>query len=470
LFSALNTVRLGLGPSLGVAVLDMSDPAHPVQTDTLTSLPMLFPHESLNLNERRGLLAANMGNGLTLPGLMSIYEVSQDCRHPVLDATYPAARFGHESGFSPDGNTYWVAGGQGIAAVDVTYPKSPHTIWEGNEFAHGLNVSADGNRLYDSDPIDGNLTILDVSQIQARVPAPQVTEISRLRWKTVSIPQNTNPMTIDGKPYLLEFDEFAFRFNPPTVGDDVGAARIIDIADPAHPRVVSNLRLAVNMAAEHAAAAGDPSPLPAPAFDYTAHYCGIPREVDPEIAVCTFVNSGLRVFNIHDPLHPREVAYYISPPSASSNPGATVADFAMSQPAFDAARRQDWYTDASTGFYNLQLDASVWPNPTSLPGRSSPASSGGGACSRVRHLVYRIHRFRHARVRQIVAYVDGKRVKRASGRRARRVKRLVLATPPRSTFSVRIVVISTSGRRRISTHRYDGCTKAGRPRIQHRGR
>ena len=56
------------GPSLGVAVLDMSDPAHPVQTDTLTELPMMSPHESLALNPKRGLLAAVNGNPTTYPG------------------------------------------------------------------------------------------------------------------------------------------------------------------------------------------------------------------------------------------------------------------------------------------------------------------------------------------------------------------------------------------------------------------
>jgi hypothetical protein len=39
----------------------------------------------------------------------------------------------------------------------------------------------------------------------------------------------------------------------------------------------------------------------------------------------------------------------------------------MSQPAFDPARRQVWYTDASSGFYDLQLSKSVWPDPTSIP-------------------------------------------------------------------------------------------------------
>jgi hypothetical protein len=363
LLSPVNVVSVAAGPSPGVAVLDMSDPAHPVQTATLTDLPMLIPHESLNLNSRRGLLAADMGNGLTLPGLMSIYDVSQDCRHPVRQSTVAAARFGHESGFSPDGNTFWIGGGEGIAAVDVSDPKHPKTLWEGNVFAHGLNVSDDGNTLYDSDPIDGKLTLLDVSQIQQRFPEPEVKEISSLTWGTVSVPQNTIPVRIHDEPYLIEFDEFAFRFNPVTVSDQVGAARIIDIADPARPRVVSNLRLEVNQRAAHQAADGDPSLLPAPTFNYAAHYCAVPRQVDPEIVACSFINSGLRVFNIEDPLHPREVAYFISPPKRGTFVGLGGGDLALSQPAFDPARRQVWYTDAGSGFYALRLDNGAWPNP-----------------------------------------------------------------------------------------------------------
>jgi hypothetical protein len=147
LASPLNVVSLAAGPSPGVVVLDMADPAHPVRTDLLTSLPMLAPHESLNLNTRRGLLAGEMGSGGTLPGLMAVYDVSLDCLHPTLDSTFLAAPFGHESGFAPDGRTFYIGGGEGIAAVDVSDPKHPHTLWEGAVYAHGLNVSDDGNTL-----------------------------------------------------------------------------------------------------------------------------------------------------------------------------------------------------------------------------------------------------------------------------------------------------------------------------------
>lgn len=355
------------GPSAGVAVLDMSDPAHPVRTTMLTTAAMLAPHESLNLDARRGLLAAEVGNGLTLPGSMAIYDVGGDCRRPVLQAELPTP-YGHESGFSPDGNTFWVAGGAGeVQAIDVTNPKLPHVVWRGAMYAHGLSLSADGRTLFQTDPINGTLGLLDVSEVQDRRPAPVVRQISRVTWDTVSIPQNTVPLTIGGHPYLLEFDEFAFRFNPATVDDRAGAARILDIADPAHPTVLADLRLEVNMRDAHREAAGDPSPFPGPT-SYGAHYCAVPRQTDPGIVACSFINSGLRVFDIRDPSRPREVAYYVAPPKAGTAAGLLPGDAALSQPAFDAARREVWYTDAVSGLHVLRLAPAAWPaDPSCVP-------------------------------------------------------------------------------------------------------
>jgi hypothetical protein len=89
----------------------------------------------------------------------------------------------------------------------------------------------------------------------------------------------------------------------------------------------------------------------------------VPKEVNPEIVACTFTNSGLRIFNIHDPLHPREVAYFISPPKRALANGLSGSDFALSEPAFDPATREVWSTDAASGLYVLKLHPSVWPDP-----------------------------------------------------------------------------------------------------------
>ena len=258
----LNAVSLSAPASTGVAVLNMKNPAHPVQTDTLTTLPMLSPHESLNLNRKRGLLAADLGNPATYPGLMSIYDVGHDCLHPTLDATYQAARFGHESGFSPDGRTFWISGAaEGLAAVDVSNPRHPRTIWQGNEFVHGLSISDNGDTAYAADPINGDLTILNVSQIQRRAPHPKVSEISRLTWREVSIPQNAIRDADQRPPLPARVRRVRLPLQPAVPTDYVGGARIVDISHPAHPRIVSDIRLQVNQPATHQADGTDPQPF-----------------------------------------------------------------------------------------------------------------------------------------------------------------------------------------------------------------
>jgi hypothetical protein len=347
--------------SLGVAVLDMSNPRHPVQTAMLTESPMLSPHESLSLNPRRGLLAAVNGNPTTYPGLVSIYDVSRNCRHPVLQSTSPVARFGHESGFAPDGRTFYAAGTavEAITAIDVTNPKQPHAIWQGNVVSHGMSLSRRGNRAYIAD-INGNLLILDTSQIQARRPDPKAREISRLTWRRASIPQNAIPFTVRGKPYVLEFDEYTAGTTGEGNENAVGAARIIDISNERRPRVISNLRLQVNQPRHHAKAADDPG-ASSPVQGYAAHYCNIPSRVNPRVVACSFIASGLRVFDISRLRKPKEIAYFVTPTKPRFENGYQASNFAMSQPAFAPKRREIWFSDGATGFYVVRVYKRVWP-------------------------------------------------------------------------------------------------------------
>ena len=60
---------------VGVVVLDMNDPTHPVRTTTLTSVAMLSPHESLLVNKKRGILAAVLGNPSQNIGVVDLYDV-----------------------------------------------------------------------------------------------------------------------------------------------------------------------------------------------------------------------------------------------------------------------------------------------------------------------------------------------------------------------------------------------------------
>jgi hypothetical protein len=389
--------------SPGVAVLDMSDPSNPKQTDTLTELPMLSPHESLNLNTKRGLLAAVLGNPATYPGLVSVYDASQDCRHPKLRSTQLLARYGHESGFSTDGKTFYAAGTgtQSITAIDVTDPTAPFPVWQGNVLSHGMSLSPDGNRLYVADALGGNMAILDVSEIQARKENPQVREVSRVTWTNATIPQNAIPFTKHGHRYVLEFDEYSS-------GDEVGAAHIIDIGDETQPRVVANLRLQVNQPKEHAEAANDPGAF-SPVQGYGAHYCNIPTRVDPNVVACSFINSGLRVFDISKIRKPKEIAYFVSPTRSRAENGTQASDFAMSQPAIIPKRHEVWYTDGTTGFYVLRVDKAVWPRTPKTIVRRHPGRRH--RCRSRRSFAVHVRLPAGSRASAIRARLGGRRVK-----------------------------------------------------------
>lgn len=366
-----NVTNLSSGDLTGVAVLDMADPANPVKTTTLVTPAMQSPHESMVLNQERGLLAAVTANPIFYPGIVDIYDLNDDCREPVLKSTTPVGVLGHESGFAPDGNTLYIASlsGRTVTAIDVTDPMLPVPLGVYDFNSHGINLSDDGNMLYmagnDSDP-DSNspkgLVVLDVSEIQARQADPAVTIVSKSTWDLVSTPQINLPVTIDGTPYLVEMDEFRGS------EERVGAARIIDITDPQVPVVVSNLRLEVNQAEAHRGEqAGDYGT--GSLQNYTGHYCNVPQRVDPEIVACTFILSGLRVFDIRDPQNPVEIAYFNGPIDESA--------YAMSSPTFVPERREIWYSDGNSGFYAIRLTNGVWNPPAAVA--ADAARNGPGA-------------------------------------------------------------------------------------------
>jgi hypothetical protein len=366
----------------GTHVLDMSHPASPTKTAELDTPAMRSPHESLSINYKRGLLASDLGNLVTGPGFVDIYSIKEDCLHPALMASLPTGLIGHEGTFSPDGNTFWVSAGAGayindlagrsrlsdvgsLVALDVSNPRVPRPVWASGTYAiHGLNISADGNTLYGADlGMTRGLVVLDISKIQSRAPVPTVTRISHLTWDTVSLPQTPIPVTIGGHPYLVEVDEFThdtignfFHNKKMTRPEDmVGAARIIDIANPRAPFVVSDIRLEVNQPGARAGAQSS-DPGANTATGYAAHYCAVPRATDPKIVACSFILSGLRVFDIRDPFHPKEIAYF-NPPSDTKT-----AYNAMSAAAFVPERSEIWYTDANYGFYVLKANLpAIWP-------------------------------------------------------------------------------------------------------------
>jgi hypothetical protein len=317
---------------LGTIVEDVSDPAHPRTVARLTTPAMIDPHESLQANQPRGLIGGVagydvVGNG---PVYFDVYDVSSDCKSPVLTASLPVnIPTGHEGMWMPDGNTYFGSSlfTNNLTVIDTTDASAPRPLAVLPSGSHGLSFSGDGGRAYLADalnPAGNGLTILDTTQIQSRASNPMAPVVGSVTWDDGSTAQHTIPVTIKGKPYIVFTDE-----------GGAGGTRIIDISDEANPRVISKLKLEIQM------------------IDTTrqSHYCGVDREIEATTIACSNRTAGgLRVFDIRDPYAPREIAYFNLPDM-----------YASARTHFVRERAEVWFTDQHSGFYVMRFTNGAWP-------------------------------------------------------------------------------------------------------------
>ncbi len=365
----------------GVVVVDVADSAHPKIVKYLQTPAMIDANHSLRVDLGRHLLIGQATDQVQRFGkTIDIYDIS-DCRNPILkfSGIIPGANGTlmppvvlHSGNFTKDGTIFWTAPAEytdTIYALDVSDPSKPKVIanWTPKDPRisrfHTISLSDDGNtaylvagRHYPKDewntPSQGIL-ILDVSEVQARKPNPQIRMIGEpLYWTDVTHGQWLMPMTVKGHKYLWAIDvdgavtpnfevptgrqfvgPLATRAYPgPPVRSEVpaqaeqecrqnpdkpawGYVSIIDIENPVHPVRVSGVRLEVHEPKNCLAIAHDPS------FDaaYSPGYCDVDDYQDAKMMVCTFNNSGVRVFDIRDVYHPREIAYY-KPPAVGAAP------------------------------------------------------------------------------------------------------------------------------------------------------
>jgi hypothetical protein len=377
---AYYTTRLGGGQQRGgTIVLDVSDPAHPRYVTNLTTPSMSEPWESLKVNQKRGLLAGVFTGFVQGGGFFDVYDVKSDCAHPQLLASVPVNGMGHEGGWAPDGKTYYATGVSSmITAIDVSDPTAPKPITASfvPSAIHGLGVSEDGKRLYlahinpdlantfvdgSGNHTEGNgLGIYDVSEVQERAGNPQVRLLGKALWSDGMGGQHAIPITSGGHPYVIFVDELSR-----------GAVRIIDIADEHHPTVVSKLKTEIQMPENLAAANADTRRFPvennglfAGSFGYDSHYCSTDRIIDPTIVACAEFQSGLRVFDIRDVHHPREIAYFNPGGDGRRAPGSyggTYSSYTSAQPRIVSERGEIWFTDQDRGFFVVRFTNGVWP-------------------------------------------------------------------------------------------------------------
>jgi hypothetical protein len=223
-------------------------------------------------------------------------------------------------------------------------------------------------------PTNG-LVIADVSDIQSRKANPQMKVISTLVWPDGGGAQHTIPVKIQGKPYLIEVDEAGSGGNSANGWAAACAAklpawnmaRIIDISDETKPAVITRFQLEMNDPANCDKVLPDLAGLSG--FTYGSHYCSVDNKQNATTLACGYFESGIRVFDIRDPLRPREIAYYNPPAVTAPSPGSqnnrAVAagrpDHCTAQVRLDAPTGMLYTTCQDNGFLSLKFTNGVWP-------------------------------------------------------------------------------------------------------------
>jgi hypothetical protein len=349
--------------------------------------------ESLRVNARRGLLVADhygnghgdrQGNGGAYPWL-AVYDVSRDCRHPKLlaDVAMPHGR-GHEGWFAPDGMTYYMSnyGSYTVVPVDLTDPTHPRELAKWPLAVHGGSVSDDGTRAYlgGMRPGPSEMIVVDTTDVGPGL-ANAGRIVGRLPLPDTNANQSTYRLDYDGHPYVISFGELpAFPHAPCSVPrrQNFDAARMVDIEDEAHPRVVARFLNEVDDPANCDAVIGDVQTtsrgvdradvtwsVVAPSlFQYDDHYCTPDRLHNPTILACAQIMSGLRVYDIRDPLRPKEIAYY-NP--GTVGPADETVDWALARPVIRRDLGQIWFVTTFGGFHAVAFENGVWPFPGTDP-------------------------------------------------------------------------------------------------------
>jgi hypothetical protein len=412
----------GVPPLLhpGIQVLDVASEADPRYVTNLDDPAALYDWEDGAVSTGRALLGTAeswMGSG-PQPAV-AFYDLT-DCAHPRLLASVQLPDpdlLPHAGNFAYDGKTYWLTSfaNSRLVAVDVSDPSRPKELldWSfpdeaGSAAAHqschriSLNqFTVDGHPpdtllfcgvvghkvrpgVFDS----GNgLVIYDVSQVQDRRPHPVIKVISSLYWVNGYVAIQPDLAFIHGRPYLGVGDECgsggcgdpaaavgACRAGLPPFGFE----RLVDISDVARPKLVSQLMIGVDDPKNCARTENDITATMG-GYGYSLHDCTFDNPLHARLLACSSHQAGVRVFDIHDPRHPREIAYFVGPaPSHPEeiDPGSLLNAFQGIKPPIDFSWSKAhsrfvwqkgqlylWVTSSHGGFYTLRFE-----NPREIAG------------------------------------------------------------------------------------------------------
>ena len=325
---------------------------------------MLSPHESVLVHQKRGLLGAVMGNAFANVGILDLYDLRQDCRHPKLVSSTRSAFLGHESGWSPDGKTFYAtgSGGQSLTAIDVTDPATPEA--DLRDLQHQLPRPAalagrpDAVRRQHRQRPERRHPARrgPAHHRRQRDPGPEAEPRDQDAVQP-AVERGVDPagrpaVHPQGPPLPARGRRVLPVRRRTTRAAPVGAARIIAVDDPRHPKIVSGIRLEVHQPGE------PPDVVRRPGREQPARRLHRPLllgAVRQEPADRRLLDDQLRSARLR---HQRPQApargRLLQPPRGRLRLLAP-----WPSPPGTCKKRMIWFTDTGQGFYAVKLTNGV---------------------------------------------------------------------------------------------------------------
>ncbi|MDQ1583326.1 MAG: hypothetical protein QOF36_1380 [Microbacteriaceae bacterium] len=352
----------------GWAVLDVTSPSAPEFVTSLDGPPGTW---TIQVQAADGLLVTGLEKPMPGWGVPEgepfeegaiFWDISTDPAHPRqlgswhTGATgthrnfYAGGRYAFMTATRPD----WV--GHGLVILDIADPAHPVEVgtwaWAEQLNDHGQGVQqaylhgpahVEGNRAYLPHGRVG-LVILDISDLAA----PRL--ISRLSFGDLgSVLGAHSAVPLSGRNLLVVNGEAIEESD----GDALNYTYVVDISDETRPRIISTM----------------PMPTPSAGLPYANYYAkggrfgphnqhhfqGNPAHLDlSRHVVMTYFNAGLRLYDVADPLQPREIGHFV-PADPTERRGALphtlVAQF---EDVIVDARGYIYCTDKNYGLFVLR--------------------------------------------------------------------------------------------------------------------
>jgi hypothetical protein len=294
-----------------IAFFDLADPASPKLVTTF--VPSAMPHELFlwvdpQNPSGRALVYSTSPNAGSKSLSLSVFDISNWRQAHISELTH----FDIVGQYAADQKNFCPL------PDDGTTPCYDARL-------HSISLTPDGTRLFMAH-LGGGFLVADTSQVAQNVAKPKISLITPVNNRAYWDNQGAHSaVKIPGRPYVFTTEEIYGKlgyagtqaFGRALSGCPWGWARVISIADPTHPAVVSQYKIDKNQQTS-CTAPTSPGYINVMAEDSFSSYASHNPTLLPDLALVTWHSGGLRAVDLSDPTKPSGAGFFLPTPNAFS--------------------------------------------------------------------------------------------------------------------------------------------------------